>query len=76
MISITKIKSLQTPLLMFHGTADETVPVLMAKKIFAAASEPKKLVIIPEANHNNLDRIGGQQYISNLQKFIQANIDK
>ncbi len=74
--SITKIKSLQTPLLMFHGTADETVPVLMAKKIFAAASEPKKLVIIPEANHNNLDRIGGQQYISNLQKFIQANIDK
>lgn len=70
--SITKIKSLQVPLLMFHGTEDEIIPILMAKKLYASAPQPKQLVIIPEANHSNLDLVGGQKYLLNLQQFIKS----
>ena len=71
--SITKIKSLQTPLLIFHGSADQTIPAYMAQKLFNAAPEPKQLVIIPQATHTNLHQAGGQEYFQTLQRFIQAN---
>ena len=71
--SISKIKSLQTPLLILHGSADDIVPVAMAKELFAAAPQPKQLVIIPQANHNDLPEFGDRKYLSSLQKFIQTN---
>ena len=74
--SIAKIKSLQVPLLMFHGTLDEVIPLFMAKELFAAAPEPKQLVIIPNANHNNLDAVGGQQYLVNLKQFVDNVVDQ
>jgi uncharacterized protein len=74
--SIAKIKSLQVPLLIIHGTADEVIPVAMGQKLYAAAPEPKQLVVIPGGDHNNLFRVGGQQYLSNLQQFIQTNSQK
>jgi len=39
------------PLLVIHGTADEAVPVREAEDLFAAAGEPKELVLIPGADH-------------------------
>ena len=71
--SISKIKSLQTPLLILHGSADDIIPVAMAKELFATASQPKQLVIIPQANHNDLPEFGDRQYLSALQQFIQTN---
>ncbi len=71
--SITKIKSLQTPLLIFHGEDDRTIPAYMAQKLFNASPEPKELVIIPQAGHMNVHQLGGQQYFQTLQRFIQAN---
>ncbi len=72
--SITKIKALQTPILILHGKADQTIPVSMAKQLYAAAPEPKQLVVIDQANHNNLPELGGQQYLFNLQQFVQSAI--
>jgi fermentation-respiration switch protein FrsA (DUF1100 family) len=71
--SISKINSLQTPLLILHGSEDKIVPVAMAKELFAAAPHPKQLVIIPQANHNNLPKFGDRQFLFTLQQFIQTN---
>ena len=71
--SISKIKSLSTPLLILHGSADDIIPVAMAKELFAAAPQPKQLVIIPQANHNGLPQFGDRQFLFSLQKFIQTN---
>lgn len=68
--SLAKVKSLQTPWLIFHGTADETIPLFMANQLALAASEPKQLAVIVQANHNNLPEFGGQQYLQTLKKFI------
>ena len=71
--SIDKIKSLQTPLLILHGGADDIIPVAMAKELFAAAPQPKQIVIIPQANHNDLPEFGDRRYLHSLRKFIQFN---
>ena len=71
--SKSKIARLQTPILILHGTADRTIPVSMAKELFAVAPQPKQLEIIPLANHNNLPEFGDRQYFTVLKQFIAAN---
>lgn len=39
------------PLLIVHGDRDETVPVTQARELYAAASEPKELCILPGGAH-------------------------
>ena len=39
------------PLLMIHGEKDHVVPVEDAKRLFAAAREPKQLWLVPGADH-------------------------
>jgi uncharacterized protein len=45
------IATLKRPLLVVHGTADETIPVFHARQIYAWASEPKRLELIEGADH-------------------------
>ena len=71
--SINKIRSLQTPILILHGTNDRVIPLSMAKELFVAAPEPKQLEIFPLATHNNLPEFGAQKYLQTLKQFIQAN---
>jgi len=40
-----------SPLLVIHGSNDQVVPVENAWSIYRAAGEPKKIQIIPEADH-------------------------
>ncbi|AHM59506.1 hypothetical protein D770_06215 [Flammeovirgaceae bacterium 311] len=44
------VKSMPQPLLVIHGTADETLPVKMAKDI-ASWKEDAELLLVPESNH-------------------------
>lgn len=39
------------PLLVLHGSADELVPAEHARKLYEAAQEPKRLEILPGADH-------------------------
>ena len=74
--NLTKIKSLQTPILILHGTADEVIPLSMSKELYAAAPEPKQLEIIEEAGHSNLPEFDLPEYLQTLKQFIQSNRDR
>lgn len=52
--SRTKIRRIETPLLVVHGALDETVPARFGRKLFRAARQPKEAVFLPEAAHNDL----------------------
>jgi putative redox protein len=43
-----------TPLLIVHGSADAIVPVNQAETLYSRAGQPKKLVIIPDGDHQFL----------------------
>ena len=49
--SIRSIKSIHTPLLVLHGTADTVVPIRFARKLFRHANDPKEMVEIDNAGH-------------------------
>lgn len=53
--SLAKIPSLRMPVLFVHGTADPLIPATMSKILYAASSEPKEFLLVPNAKHNNGD---------------------
>lgn len=64
--SINKVASLKMPVLFAHGEKDTDVPATMSEKLFAAALEPKKLLVIAGAGHDDVIAIGGSYYADAL----------
>lgn len=52
--SARKITALKLPLLFLHGTADTRIPYRMSKTLYALAPEPKSIILVEGATHNNL----------------------
>lgn len=50
--SLAAIRSVSAPLMVAHGSQDEIIPVAQGKQLFAAAIQPKQLLIIDEGSHN------------------------
>ncbi|MGA7932440.1 MAG: alpha/beta hydrolase [Kovacikia sp.] len=68
--SITKVRSLKMPVLYTHGTADTLIPVAMSEALHAATPEPKQLLLVDGAEHNNIPDIGGCFYLQRLKEFV------
>lgn len=67
--SVARLPKYKGPLLLSHGDQDRTVPYALGQRLFDAANEPKTLVTIPDADHNNwLSR----DYLRELDKFIES----
>lgn len=67
--SIRKVTNLQMSVLFIHGTEDYVVPVNMSKQLYAAAPEPKQLVIIPNAGHNDVAEVAELPYFQAIKEF-------
>jgi len=63
------IRQCQVPILIFHGEKDSVIPVRNSKKLFEAALEPKKLILIPKAGHFDIEDHLGEQYWQEIQEF-------
>lgn len=61
---IAKIAKVRTPLSMLHGERDRVVPIRVGRKLFAAASDPKEVVFLPNAGHNDLPARGNSQAVT------------
>jgi fermentation-respiration switch protein FrsA (DUF1100 family) len=51
--SAAKIARYHGPLLQTHGDRDDIVPLALGKRLFAAANEPKRFVLVPGGGHND-----------------------
>jgi hypothetical protein len=69
--SLSKVRSLAMPILLIHGTADPVVPAHMSQALFTAATEPKKLLLVPEAGHHNVEELGSVQYLQAIQWVVE-----
>jgi hypothetical protein len=70
--SLAKIGKIRTPLLIFHGTADEIVPFSHGRRLFEAANEPKRFFAIQGAHHNDTYLMGGEEYLQVWQEFLEG----
>jgi len=63
----------QTPVLIFHGTADKVIPYRNAEKNYRQAAGRKKLVTVPGAGHQNiLNTLGKDNYFKILAEFFPS----
>ncbi|HEY9747960.1 MAG TPA: alpha/beta hydrolase [Allocoleopsis sp.] len=69
--SLEKVRWLQMPVLFIHGTLDLTVPAEMSRTLFQAAPEPKQLLFVEDAGHNDVAAIGEDRYLKAIQTFIE-----
>ena len=60
--SLRKIGRVDAPILMLHGSADNTVPVALGRRLFEAAPKGTRWVEIANGSHSGLDREAPQQY--------------
>lgn len=67
---LSKIDRVSAPLLLIHGDEDEIVPYAQGRKVFEAAKGPKEMYTVGGAGHNNLYRIGGDDYLRKISRFI------
>ncbi|MEA5565317.1 alpha/beta hydrolase [Anabaena sp. UHCC 0399] len=72
--SIEKIPQLKMPILFIHGTADSTIPAFMSQKLYAVAPEPKKLILVQGADHNDVGKVAGMQYLQWVEAFVQKSM--
>jgi len=70
--SIDKIAEIHMPLLVVHGLADAFVPSRFSEQLFAAARQPKRLLLVPGATHNNSMALGGQNYRKAIDALMQT----
>jgi len=60
--ALTAIRAVKAPTLIVHGGSDSLVPVEQARRLYEAANEPKRLLIVPDAGHNDVVPIGVTAY--------------
>ena len=51
---ISKVKNINSPLLVLHGLKDKIISIDFGKRVFNSAPKPKQALYIPNAGHNNL----------------------
>lgn len=74
--SLAKVPLLKMPILFTHGTEDELIPQSMTEALFTAAIEPKQLLIVSGAGHNNVRQVGGEQYWQTVEQFLTSELKK
>ncbi len=71
--SARKLKTVSAPILIAHGDPDHTIPTSEAKLLYAAANEPKKLLIVPGAGHVVFSD-AGERYLAQVEQFMRDSI--
>jgi fermentation-respiration switch protein FrsA (DUF1100 family) len=61
---------LAAPLLVVAGGRDRIVPASHSRRLFVAAPQPKRLVVLDGADHNDHDLLAGPRLLAELRAFL------
>ncbi|MGE0601682.1 MAG: alpha/beta hydrolase [Dehalococcoidia bacterium] len=67
-----KLRSIQLPCLMIHGEYDDLIPLATAREVYdLLESSDRKMLVIPNAGHNDIVWVGAQQYFAAIAEFVR-----
>ncbi len=58
------------PLLEIAGERDQIVPAALSRRLYDAASAPKRFVLVPDADHNDAALLDGPQAVGETLRFL------
>jgi uncharacterized protein len=68
--SLEKIAHVHGPVLIVHGASDPYIPSRFSEALYNAAPDPKRLLLVPGASHNNSMWLGGAAYQQALMQLF------
>jgi fermentation-respiration switch protein FrsA (DUF1100 family) len=63
---------LDAPLLVVAGGRDQIVPASHSRRLFDAAPQPKRLVVLEGADHNDDELLAGPRLLAELRTFLDG----
>jgi fermentation-respiration switch protein FrsA (DUF1100 family) len=70
--SIERIASVGAPLLVIAGDRDDIVPVSLSRRLYDAAAEPKRFILVPGAGHNDTALLDGPRMLGEIEGFLSS----
>jgi fermentation-respiration switch protein FrsA (DUF1100 family) len=69
--TIERIDRIRSPLLVIHGGRDLVVPIEHGRRLYEAAAEPKCLLVVEGAGHDDVASLGGWRYLERFREFTE-----
>jgi fermentation-respiration switch protein FrsA (DUF1100 family) len=74
--SLARMPHIHAPLIIMHGESDAMMPLSMPKTLYVqAGSRHKKLLIIPQAGHNNVLMLGEHRLLPALDALLTETVE-
>ncbi|ULE34163.1 alpha/beta hydrolase [Mycobacterium sp. IDR2000157661] len=71
--SLERIAAVRVPVLVVAGDRDDIVPASMSRRLFEAANEPKRWLLVPGAGHNDLELLAGPRMLDEIGRFLSEH---
>ncbi len=68
--SIDRIGSLTAPVMVIAGDRDDIVPESLSRKLYQAAPDPKRYLLVPGTGHNDAELIDGRGMLAEVGRFL------
>ena len=68
--SIDRIGSLAVPVMVIAGDRDDIVPESLSRKLYDAAPDPKRYLVVPGTGHNDPELIDGRRMLDEVGRFL------
>ncbi len=69
--TLNRIGRVHAPVMMIGGDADSIVPIAQTRRVFEAARDPKTLLVIEGADHNDGSLLNGREMIDGVRWFLR-----
>jgi hypothetical protein len=63
-------RAITVPVLIIHGAADSETPPAHAHRLFAALAGPKRLILVPNAGHN--ESLHGGEIWTEIERWLDT----
>jgi fermentation-respiration switch protein FrsA (DUF1100 family) len=71
--SIDAIGSVRSPVLIVAGDRDRIVPLEQSRQLFESAPQPRELVVVGGADHNDAALLDGRELIDAVRRFVESH---
>jgi uncharacterized protein len=71
--SLERIGSVHAPVMVIAGDRDDIVPESLSRRLYDAANDPKRYVLVSGAGHNDQELLDGRQMLDEIEGFLSSS---
>jgi fermentation-respiration switch protein FrsA (DUF1100 family) len=74
--ALAQLRRLGGPVLVIAGERDRLVPPAQSRRLYEAAPGAKRFVLLPGADHNDVELLAGRQLIEEVTQFLRESLPR